>query len=206
MNVAVFGAGYVGSVSAACLADQGHSVILVDVDEDKIEAIRAGRAPIAEAGLDQLIAQNVSNGRIRATQSSTEALAATDLCFICVGTPSDANGDVDLRYVRSVCDEIGQYLKGINRFYSVVIRSTMLPESMYGTVIPTLERASEMKAGEGFGIAIYPEFLRESFRDRRLFQSSHHDARRQRRHHSWSSARVERTIARRRGSDRYKNS
>lgn len=162
MQVGIFGAGYVGSVSAACLADLGHNVILVDIDPTKVDAINAGRSPIGEPGLEDLIAANVAAGRLRATLSAAEAVADTELCLVCVGTPSRADGDVDLGHVRTVCEAIGSALAGLNRFYSVVIRSTMLPESMHQSIIPTLEDASGLRAGEGFGIAIYPEFLRES--------------------------------------------
>jgi len=162
MNIAIFGAGYVGSVTAACLAQQGETVTLVDVDPRKVEAINLGRAPIKERGLGELIRANLANGRLRATQDAAAAIAETELCLICVGTPSGPAGDIDLTYVRQVCEQIGAALAGANRFYSVVVRSTMLPGSMRGTVIPTLENASGLTAGEGFGIAIYPEFLRES--------------------------------------------
>lgn len=162
MNIAIFGAGYVGSVSAACLAEQGENVTLVDVDTYKIDTISSGNAPIKEHGLSELIAKNVENGRLKATTDAAAAIAETELCLICVGTPSDADGDINLDYVREVCTQIGTALAGANRFYSVVVRSTMLPGSMYGTVIPALEAASGLKAGEGFGVAIYPEFLRES--------------------------------------------
>ncbi|MGF1623396.1 MAG: nucleotide sugar dehydrogenase [Alphaproteobacteria bacterium] len=162
MNIAVFGAGYVGSVSAACLADQGETVTLVDVDPGRVDAINAGRPPIKERGLSEMIAANVANGRLKATLDAATAIAETELCLICVGTPSGPTGDINLVYVRQVCEQIGAALAGANRFYSVVVRSTMLPGSMHGTVIPTLERASGLKAGEGFGVAIYPEFLRES--------------------------------------------
>ncbi len=162
MQVAIFGAGYVGTVSAACLADQGHTVVLVDIDSRKVDAINDGWAPIGEAGLDELVADNVRAGRLSATMSSDEAIKATELCFVCVGTPSDGQGDVDLKYVATVARQIGAAVKGLNRFYSVVIRSTMLPGSMAGTIIPALEQEAGMVAGEGFGIALYPEFLRES--------------------------------------------
>lgn len=162
MRVAIFGAGYVGSVSAACLASCGFDVTLVDVNPAKVNQINAGEAPIHEPGLAELIADNASSGRLRATMSGAEAIANTDLCFICVGTPSKTNGDLDLRFVEAVCGEIGDALKKREGFYSVVVRSTMLPGSMHGTVIPTLESRSGLRSGTDFGIAIYPEFLRES--------------------------------------------
>ncbi|MEZ5667946.1 MAG: nucleotide sugar dehydrogenase [Alphaproteobacteria bacterium] len=162
MKIAVFGAGYVGSVSGACIASQGFDVTLVDVTQAKVDLINEGQSPIVEAGLPELIRAGVQGGRLRATGDAAAAVHATDLCLICVGTPSLANGDLNLGYVEQVCAQIGAALRERAGYYSVVVRSTMLPGSMYGTVIPTLERHSGMRAGKDFGIAIYPEFLRES--------------------------------------------
>lgn len=162
MKVAIFGAGYVGSVSGACIAGHGFDVTLVDVSSAKVDLINEGRSPIVEAGLPELIADGVAAGRLQATTDGAAAVADTDLCFICVGTPSRPNGDLNLAYVEQVCGQIGDALKTRDGYYSVVVRSTMLPGSMYGTVIPTLEAHSGKRAGVDFGIAIYPEFLRES--------------------------------------------
>ena len=162
VKIAIFGAGYVGSVSGACIADHGFDATLVDVNQAKVDLINEGRSPIVEAGLPELIRRGVDSGRLRATRLASEAVAATELCFICVGTPSLGNGDLNLSYVEQVCAQIGDALRKRGTYYSVVVRSTMLPGSMYGTVIPTLERHSGMRAGVDFGIAIYPEFLRES--------------------------------------------
>lgn len=161
MHISVFGIGYVGAVSAACLANDGHSVIAVDTSQQKVETINAGRSPIVEEGLDKLIRQGVENGRLQATMDGFRAISDSDLSFVCVGTPSLANGSLDLTYVVRVCEEIGRAIGKKRGFHSVVIRSTMLPGSMAGVVIPVLEKSSGRKVGEGFGVAIYPEFLRE---------------------------------------------
>ena len=113
MNIAIFGVGYVGSVSAACLAEQGNTVVLVDVDPAKVDSINGGRAPIAEPGLADLIAVNVARGRLKATQDVAAAVGETELCLICVGTPSDAGGDLDLTFVRQVCGQIGAALANL---------------------------------------------------------------------------------------------
>jgi GDP-mannose 6-dehydrogenase len=162
LRIAIFGAGYVGSVSGACIAGHGFDVTLVDVSESKVNLINTGRSPIVEADLPELIADGVAAGRLRATTDAAAAIAATDLCFVCVGTPSRPNGDLSLAYVEQVCSQIGAALKTKQGYYSVVVRSTMLPGSMYGTVVPILESTSGMRAGVDFGIALYPEFLRES--------------------------------------------
>ncbi|WP_439816098.1 nucleotide sugar dehydrogenase [Zavarzinia sp. CC-PAN008] len=161
MKVSVFGIGYVGAVTAACLVRDGHAVIAVDPNEDKVRTIREGRAPIVEPGLERLIADGVTSGLLRATSSAAEAIAETELSFICVGTPSLHSGNLDLGFVARVCEQIGAEIAKKEDFHSIVVRSTMLPGSMDQTVIALLERFSGRKAGEGFGIAIYPEFLRE---------------------------------------------
>lgn len=159
--ISVFGLGYVGSVSAACLAAQGHEVIGVDVSAVKVEMIEGGRSPVVEAGLAGLIRREREAGRLRATSDVTAAIDATTVSLICVGTPSDANGSLDLRYVRRVCAEIGDALAGKDGYHVVVARSTMLPGSTEDVVIPTLERASRKRAGADLGVCYNPEFLRE---------------------------------------------
>src|SRR5688572_33325057 len=111
MNVSVFGLGYVGSVSAACFAEDGHTVVGVDVNPEKVASLNEGRSPIVEKGLDELIRDTAANGRLRATTSTKEAIAATDLSLICVGTPSRRNGSLDLTYLERVCEQIGEQLK-----------------------------------------------------------------------------------------------
>jgi GDP-mannose 6-dehydrogenase len=161
MNVSVFGLGYVGSVSAASFAADGHTVVGVDVNRDKVASLNDGRSPIVEKGLEELIRDNTANGRLRATTSTTEAVAATDLSLICVGTPSRRNGSLDLTYLERVCEQIGEALKDKESYHVVVVRSTVLPGTTHGVVIPALERTSGKKYGAGFGVTVNPEFLRE---------------------------------------------
>lgn len=161
MKISVFGLGYVGAVSAGCLANDGHSVIGVDPSLTKVALINDGKTPIIEQDIGEIIAKTSSSGSLKATTDPKEAVLATDTSMICVGTPSQLNGSLDLKYVRHVCEEIGAVLAAKDRYHLVVARSTMLPGSMRGTVIPSLESASGKKAGVDFGVCINPEFLRE---------------------------------------------
>lgn len=161
MRVSVFGLGYVGSVSAASLAADGHSIVGVDVNAKKIAAIREGRSPIVEPGLDALLQDGVAQHRLTATADTEEAIRETDLSLLCVGTPSRKNGSLDLTYLTRVCEQIGDALKRKDDYHVVVVRSTVLPGSTHGYVIPALEAHSGKKYGEGFGVAVNPEFLRE---------------------------------------------
>jgi len=161
-KISIFGIGYVGVVSAACLARDGHEVVAVDVDPGKINAINSGLSPIVENGLDELISDVVKAGKLTATSNVQEAINNTDISFVCVGTPSAPDGSVGLKYVESVCEDIGKALSNKDGHHSVVIRSTIVPGSCEGTCIPTLEKASGKKAGVDFGMGYYPEFLRES--------------------------------------------
>ncbi|HKS28527.1 MAG TPA: UDP-glucose/GDP-mannose dehydrogenase family protein [Pyrinomonadaceae bacterium] len=161
MKLSVFGLGYVGCVSAACFAKEGHEVWGVDVNSTKVEIINSGRSPIVEAGVGDLINEMVKAERLRATTDSAEAVRDTELSLICVGTPSHPNGSLDLTYVKRVCQEIGAALEKKKERHTVVIRSTMLPGTIEGVVIPTLEVYSGKKAGRDFGVSINPEFLRE---------------------------------------------
>lgn len=161
MKVSVFGLGYVGSVSAASFAADGHQVIGVDVNPDKVLAINDGRSPIVEPGLEALLREGVDSGRLRATTSTEEAVRDTELSLLCVGTPSRKNGSLDLTYLTRVCEQIGDVLKDKSDYHVVVVRSTVLPGTTHGQVIPTLEARSGKKYGEGFGVSVNPEFLRE---------------------------------------------
>ena len=161
MNVSVFGLGYVGSVSAASFAADGHTVVGVDVNPEKVASLNEGRSPIVEKGLETLIRDNAANGRLRATTSTREAVAATDLSLICVGTPSRRNGSLDLSYLERVCEQIGEALKDKTAYHVVVVRSTVLPGTTHDVVIPALERTSGKQYGTGFGVTVNPEFLRE---------------------------------------------
>ncbi|HZI17550.1 MAG TPA: nucleotide sugar dehydrogenase [Pyrinomonadaceae bacterium] len=161
MKISVFGLGYVGCVSAACLAREGHEVTGVDVSPVKVGIINEGRSPIVEEGIGELIAEMVKAGRLRATADAAEAVAATDLSLVCVGTPSHANGSLDLTYVKRVCQQIGAALEAKKERHTVVVRSTMLPGTVESVVVPALEVHSGKKAGRDFGVCVNPEFLRE---------------------------------------------
>ena len=161
MNVSVFGLGYVGSVSAASFAADGHTVVGVDVNPVKVESLNEGRSPIVEKDLDGLIEGAVESGALRATASTTEAVAATDLSLVCVGTPSRRNGSLDLTYLERVCEQIGEALRDKSSYHIVVVRSTVLPGTTHGVVIPAIERTSGKAYGTGFGVTVNPEFLRE---------------------------------------------
>ncbi|HEX9917687.1 MAG TPA: nucleotide sugar dehydrogenase, partial [Pyrinomonadaceae bacterium] len=161
MKLSVFGLGYVGCVSAACFAREGHEVVGVDVHAAKVEIINGGRSPIVEAGVGELIGEMVAAGRLRATTDTAEAIRSSEVSLVCVGTPSNANGSLDLKYVRRVCEEIGETLKLKGERHTIVIRSTMLPGTIETVVVPTLEASSGKRAGRDFGVCINPEFLRE---------------------------------------------
>ena len=161
MKIAVFGLGYVGVVSAACLARDGHSVVGVDPNAIKVDFLRQGKSPIVEPGLEELIDAAVTAGRLVAGSDPAAAVAQCDVLMVCVGTPGQANGSLDLSYVRRVVQQIGEQLAGAAAYKVVVIRSTLLPGSMQSVVIPLLEESSRRQAGKGFGVCINPEFLRE---------------------------------------------
>ena len=160
-RVAVFGLGYVGSVTAACLARMGHSVIGVDVSADKVDMINAGQSPVAEARLGGLVAEQVAAGRLYATTNSACAVANTDIALVCVGTPSAADGSLNTEFLERVSEQIGAALVGRRRRYTVVVRSTMLPTTCEQIVLSSLQDASGRRVGEGLGLAVNPEFLRE---------------------------------------------
>ncbi len=161
MNISVFGLGYVGSVSAASFAADGHRVIGVDVNPAKVSAVKSGRTPIVEPGLEDLIRTMVEQGRLTATTSTQQAVAESDVSLICVGTPSRRNGSLDLSYLVRVAEEIGEALRDKPSYHVVVVRSTVLPGTTHDYVIPALEAKSGKRYGEGFGVAVNPEFLRE---------------------------------------------
>ena len=161
MRVSVFGLGYVGSVSAASFAADGHHVVGVDVNPDKVAAINAGHSPIVEPGLGDILGRTVAEGRLRATTDTADAINDTDVSLLCVGTPSKRNGSLDLTYLERVSEQIGQVLAAKSNYHVVVVRSTVLPGTTHEMVIPALERTSGKKYGEGFGVSVNPEFLRE---------------------------------------------
>jgi GDP-mannose 6-dehydrogenase len=161
MRISVFGLGYVGCISAACLARDGHAVIGVDVDANKVAATNAGRAPVLEPGLQKLISDVVKSGRLQATVDARSAVQQSDISLICVGTPSNSNGSLNLRYLDRVCIQIGTALAAKNDYHVVVVRSTVLPGTVEGRLNLLLEQHSDRRAGDGFGICMNPEFLRE---------------------------------------------
>lgn len=161
MKISMFGLGYVGAVSAGCLAADGHEVIGVDPNRTKVELINKGMPPIIEKDIGEMVAGAVKEQRLRAITNVREAVLETEVSLICVGTPSQLNGNLDLSHVRKVCEEIGAALRDKPGFHVVVARSTMLPGSMRSIVIPTLEEFSGKKAGVDFGVCNNPEFLRE---------------------------------------------
>ncbi len=161
MRISIFGLGYVGTVSAGCLANDGHQVIGVDTARTKVDLINRGQSPIIEADIGQIITSTVQSGRLRATEDTVGAVQETELSIVCVGTPSQPNGNLDLRHIRRVCEQIGAALKDKSSWHVVAIRSTVLPGTMRGIVIPVLEEFSGKKAGRDFGVCHNPEFLRE---------------------------------------------
>lgn len=161
MKVSVFGLGYVGSVSAASFAADGHTVVGVDVNPEKVASLNEGRSPIVEKGLDELIRTAAADGSLRATTDTAAAVRDTDLSLLCVGTPSRKNGSLDLSYLARVCEQIGDAIRTKDAYHVVVVRSTVLPGTTHETVIPALEAASGKKYGSGFGVSVNPEFLRE---------------------------------------------
>jgi GDP-mannose 6-dehydrogenase len=161
MKISIFGLGYVGTVSAGCLATDGHSVIGVDPNKTKVDLINQGISPIVEKDIGEMIAAAAKNNVLRATLDVRDAVINSDISMVCVGTPSQLNGNLDLSHVRKVCEQIGAALKEKSAFHVVVARSTMLPGSMRTVVIPALESYSGKKAGVDFGVCNNPEFLRE---------------------------------------------
>jgi len=162
MRISVFGLGYVGTVCVACFAKEGHQVVGVDVNKDKVDIINSGRSPIVENGLEALITKSVKEGRLTATTNSREATFMSDFSLICVSTPSNNNGSLNLSYIQRVSHDIGTALQEKDDYHIVVVRSTVLPGIVSNTIIPALENASSKKKDIDFGVVVNPEFLRES--------------------------------------------
>jgi GDP-mannose 6-dehydrogenase len=159
--VSVFGLGYVGAVSAACLASRGHRVIGVDVNPEKLEALRNGRSPVIEERIGDITADVVARGDLSVTNDAHTAVWNTDISLICVGTPSGAGGALSTAFLIQVTDEIGAALATKDGWHVVVYRSTMVPGTCEAVLTPLLEKASGKRAGVDFGVCVNPEFLRE---------------------------------------------
>ena len=167
MKISIFGLGYVGAVSLACLARDGHSVVGVDIDEAKVGLIRAGKTPVVEEGMVDLVADVVASGRVSVTTQVAAAIQGTELSFVCVGTPSAPNGSQDQSAVVRLTHEIGKALRDKARGHVVVFRSTVVPGTVEEVLLPILERESGRSEGRDFHVCFQPEFLREgtSIRD-----------------------------------------
>ena len=161
MDLSVFGLGYVGCVTAAGFAREGHEVIGVDLDRDKVGMINAGKSPIVEQGMDDLVRTVREAGRLRATEDAEVAVDQSRLCFVCVGTPSSGDGGLDDRYLTQVCEQIGSAMSRQKDPFTVVIRSTTVPGTVEGRLLPILEEASGKTCGRDFDLCANPEFLRE---------------------------------------------
>jgi GDP-mannose 6-dehydrogenase len=161
VRIAIFGLGYVGSVSAACLAAAGHDIVGVDLDRHKLSLICQGRSPVTEPGLDDLLVQALARQKLSVTDDTALALRDADVSLICVGTPSRRNGSLETMYLERVIDGIGQALAGGSSYHVVAVRSTLLPGVLETTLIPRLERASGRSVPGDLGVCVNPEFLRE---------------------------------------------
>ena len=161
MKVSIAGSGYVGLITGVTFGMLGHNVILVDVIKEKVDTINKGIAPIYEEGLDDILPKLIKEGKLRATTDMKEAVKETDITFIAVGTPSRDDGSIDLRYVESAASDIGKALKDKDSYHLVVVKSTVVPGTTENIVKRIIERESGKKAGDGFSIAMNPEFLRE---------------------------------------------
>jgi GDP-mannose 6-dehydrogenase len=161
MRISIFGLGYVGAVSLGCLARDGHRVIGVDIDATKLELIRSGRTPVIEAGMQELISGAVASGRVEVTSDPVSAVHATEISFLCVGTPPRANGSQDLSAMERLCTQLGQALREKDEYHVFVVRSTVMPGTVEGMIRKAIEEYSGKRMGEDFGLCFQPEFMRE---------------------------------------------
>ena len=161
MRICVFGLGYVGSVTAGCLAEMGHTVVGVEPNPTKLDMLKQGQSPIIEGGLEELLKKYVATGQISATPDWRAAVEQTEMAIVCVGTPSLRNGSIDLGHVRRAAEHLGSALRDRRDYFRVVIRSTVLPGTVEDVILPVIERVSGKRAGQDFGICMNPEFLRE---------------------------------------------
>jgi len=161
MNISIFGLGYVGAVSLACLARDGHRVVGVDVDQAKLDLISAGKTPVVEEGMIELMAQVAASGRVEVTRDTNEAVAKTELSLVCVGTPSAPNGSQDQSAMLRLAKDLGAALRGKRTPHVIVFRSTLVPGTVEEVLRPIVERESGGKDGVDFHVCFQPEFLRE---------------------------------------------
>jgi UDPglucose 6-dehydrogenase len=161
MNVSVIGTGYAGLSTGVGLAVKGHHVICMDIDEKRVDKIKAGVSPIYEPGLEEAMKSASREERLEATTSLEKAMKGSDVIFICVPTPSKRDGSIDLGFIEHVSRDIGKSLKGLEGYRVVAVKSTVVPDTTERVVIPNLEEFSGKKAGQDFGVCMVPEFLRE---------------------------------------------
>jgi GDP-mannose 6-dehydrogenase len=161
LRINVFGLGYVGCISATCLANEGHYVTGIDIDKLKVSMINSGQSPIVEPGLDEAVNRAVESGNLRARTNESSHFGVADISVICVGTPSNENGSLNLNSVKRACQQIGMYLRKIDGYHVVNVRSTVLPGTVEGIIVPIIEQKSKKRAGRDFGVCMNPEFLRE---------------------------------------------
>ncbi len=163
MKITVLGSGYVGLVTGVCFADKGHEVFCVDIDPEKVKTINNGKSPIYEPTLDEILKKNIKSGNIKAFLANDfySKKIDTDISFICVPTPSNENGSINLGFIKSASLDLGNYIKNMKRYHVVVVKSTVVPGTTDSVVLPILEEQSKKKVGEDFGLCMNPEFLRE---------------------------------------------
>jgi GDP-mannose 6-dehydrogenase len=160
-SLSVFGLGYVGSVTAACLAHKGNRVVGVDIDSAKVETMDSGRSPVLEKGLNEMAEESHRAGRLLATTDPVRAVCESDLSIVCVGTPSEKNGRIDVSHLTRACEQIGEGIAQKQKQHTIVFRSTVIPGTTESVLIPTLEKASKKRSGVDFRVCYNPEFMRE---------------------------------------------
>lgn len=161
MRISIVGTGYVGLPVGAGLASRGHDIVCVDIDSKKVDKINNGESPIYEKNLPEMLKENVSSGKLRATTDTEKAVEKTDVTFLSVGTPVSDDGSINLDYIKDAAGDVGEALQNKESYHLVVVKSTVVPETTENEIIPILEEKSGKKAGEDFGVCMNPEFLRE---------------------------------------------